>query len=116
MKLLIPLTGTFLLGLLAHWLMDWYGIVLAGACWGLLATGRGRWTIAAVFAGAALLWGGYAAWLDLANQSLLSERIGTLFGGLPAVLLVLLSALTGGLYAACGALTGLLARRAIGRS
>lgn len=62
------------------------------------------------FLGAALLWGGYAAYINSVNQGLLAGRIGELFGGLSAPLMVLATALFGGLFGGLGGLVGSLAR------
>jgi presenilin-like A22 family membrane protease len=55
-----------------------------------------------------LLYVGYAWWLDHANQGILSQRIGILFGNLSGFTLALLSGLTGGLLGGFAALTGRL--------
>ncbi len=63
-----------------------------------------------------LLWGGYAFFLDVENQHLLSSKVGSLFGGLGSIAMVSLSALLGGLLAALGSFTGASFRAALGPS
>lgn len=64
------------------------------------------------FLGAALLWGGYAGYFNTMNDGILAARMGGLFGGLSAGLMVLLTAFFGGLFGGLGAWTGSLARQA----
>ncbi len=45
----------------------------------------------------AILWAGFAGFIDLKNGGLLSEQIGVLFGGLPSTTLVLITGLVGGI-------------------
>jgi ABC-type multidrug transport system fused ATPase/permease subunit len=60
---------------------------------------------------AVLSWGGYAAYLDYQNTSILSTRMGQLFGGLSPMLLIVVTATFAGLFAGLAALAGSYARR-----
>lgn len=62
--------------------------------------------LGAGFFGLFLAWGIAAGWIDFQNHSILSARIGALFGGLPAVGVVMLTGLIGGLAGALSGLTG----------
>ncbi|MDG2450386.1 MAG: hypothetical protein P8M34_12130 [Saprospiraceae bacterium] len=53
-----------------------------------------------------LVWFGLAYSIDLANESILSTRIGNLFGGLGPITLAAVSGLIGGVVAMFGAFTG----------
>ena len=53
-----------------------------------------------------LVWFGTAFSIDMSNESILSSRIGDLFGGLSPLLLALISGLVGGIVAMFGAFTG----------
>ena len=63
----------------------------------------------------ALVWFGYAYSIDIANESILSTRIGNLFGGLGPFALAALSGLVGGLVAMFGAFTGASLQSVIGK-
>jgi hypothetical protein len=56
--------------------------------------------------GVGLAWGISAGMIDARNDSVLSERIGQLFGGIPPVVVVILTAVIGGLAGGFGGLTG----------
>ena len=59
------------------------------------------------FLGLFLLWGCVALWLDIRNKGVLSGRIGELLGlGNNSMLLILVTALLGGLVAGFAALSG----------
>ena len=60
---------------------------------------------------AVLSWGGYAAYLDYQNTSILSTRMGQLFGGLSPILLIMVTAAFAGLFGGLAALVGSYARR-----
>ena len=63
------------------------------------------------FLAIAILWGGYAFYLDMLNESILSTKMGNLFGGLPGLALVCLTGVLGGLLGGMGALTANLGRK-----
>lgn len=97
-------------GAVGQSLLAWWSLPIIAA---LLAMAFGLRPTAAVlggFLGGLLLWGGYAALLNVQNGGLLSARIGELFGGLGGGLLLLITALFGALFASLGALTGSLLR------
>ncbi|HLF65398.1 MAG TPA: hypothetical protein VI603_16655 [Saprospiraceae bacterium] len=58
------------------------------------------------FTSVALTWGILAGWIDAQNASLLSGKIGELFGGLSPFILVIITAIVGGLVGGFGATTG----------
>ena len=102
---------TLIAGYIAQQFLPWWVIaVIAGILSYIfdLKTGVSFW---AGFVAAALVWGGYAGYLDFKNEGLLSARIGKLFGGLPNIVLILVTGIIGGIFGGLGALTGSLGRR-----
>ncbi len=63
------------------------------------------------FIGVALLWGVYAIVLNTSNDGILAERIGKLFGGISPMLLILITALLGGIVGGLSGLTGSYGRK-----
>ena len=59
------------------------------------------------------VWMVVAIYLDMGNDSILSKRIGELFGGLPSLLLAVISGILGGLAGTLGALTGVSLSEAV---
>lgn len=99
-----------LLGFGAHQLLPWWAVggiaLLASAVVGL----RPLRSFFIGFFAAGLLWGGMAAWLHHAGNEILALRIGELFGGLPPLVLFIITGVLGGLLGGFGALTGSLGR------
>lgn len=62
-----------------------------------------------------LVWFATAYSIDVSNESILSTRIGNLFGGLSPILLALVSGLVGGIVAMFGAFTGASLHSAISK-
>lgn len=112
MRPIYLLLTTFLLALLLHQFLPWYSIVLAGLIGGLLFPLSGRFKAFGMGCLAGLLlWGGYAAYLNQANVSLLATRLGETFGGLPAWGMVAVTGILGALYAGLSVWVGVLGRR-----
>ena len=104
--------GIVTLGALAGpWLPWWSLAAVAFVCRALAGLRPASSLLAGLLAGF-LLWGAYAGWIDLQNEGVLSVRVGRLFGGLSSSLLVLVTALFGGLLAGLGAWTAALGRLA----
>jgi len=59
---------------------------------------------------AALLWGGYAGYVNNLNDGLMADKVGQLFGGLSGGVLIVVTAVFGGLFAGLGGLVGGLGR------
>jgi hypothetical protein len=97
-----------------HQFLAWYSIVLAGLLGGILFPLPGRLSgFATGFLAGLVLWGGYAAYLNAANDSLLASRLGETFGGLSAGMLVLVTGLIGAIYAGLSVWVGILGRKLI---
>ena len=112
MKTAIYIGFLIILGGILQYFFPWWTLPLAAA---LLALGfrinPGRAFLAG-FLGAVLLWGGYALYINILNEGILATRMGNLFGGMGPGMMVLLTALFGGLFSGLGAWTGSLARQA----
>ena len=112
MKITIYILLLILIGGILQNFLPWWALPLAAF---LLALGfrLQPWqAFLAGFLGAALLWGGYAAYLNVLNEGILAARMGGLFGGLGPNAMVVLTAFFGGLFGGLGAWTGSLARQA----
>ncbi len=106
MKFLIGVVATILLGGIFQTFFPFWSLAVAAFIVAMFVGGNG---IRAFFYGliaGLLLWGGYALFIDLANEGILSSRFGNLVGGLGRPIVLLLTALIGGLISALGALTG----------
>jgi hypothetical protein len=110
MKQIISIAlAVFLGGAVVQSLLPWWSLPVFTALLGLwFKVGPMRALLGGLLGGA-LLWGGYAAVLNAQNDGLLSERIGLLLGGVSGLVLILLTAFIGGLFAGLGAWTGSLA-------
>jgi len=56
--------------------------------------------------GVALAWGMIAEWIDMQNESILSAKVGELFGGISSFLVITITAVIGGLIGGLGGMTG----------
>ncbi len=104
---------TILAGFIAQQFLPWWIIVaIAGILSFIfdLKTGVSFW---AGFVAAALLWGGYAGYLNIANEGMLAARVGKLLGDMPGFVLIIITAMVGGIFGGLGALIGSLGRRLV---
>lgn len=112
MKTLTYTLSLIVLGTVLQYFLPWWSLPFAAFVLALgfrLSPGQ---ALGAGFLGAALLWGGYAAYINVLNEGILAARMGGLFGGLGTGMMVLLTATLGGLFGALGAWTGSLAKQA----
>jgi hypothetical protein len=96
-----------LLGLLVHQFTPWWSIVLVAAIVGSIFNEHAGKSFLFGFLGIFLLWGIAAYQIDVGNESILSTRVGEIFG----TNMILATALLGGLLGGMGALTGTLGQR-----
>ncbi len=103
MLFLLVLLLTALLQFFAPW---WIGAVVAfGLGW--VVPSRSAWAaFGQAFLAVALLWGGYATWLSIQNGGILAERLAGVFALPAGPLMLLVTAVVGGLVAGLGATTG----------
>jgi hypothetical protein len=104
------LTATILTGLLSFiggLYLPWWSVAVAAFLVALLVHQKGGKAFLAGFSGVFLLWAGLAWWIDSKNQSLLSEKIALVLplGG-SSMLLILVTALVGGLTGGFAAMSG----------
>ncbi|MFN7118634.1 MAG: hypothetical protein ACK4TA_17685 [Saprospiraceae bacterium] len=104
---------TLIAGYIGHQFLPWWSIAAMPAIMAFIFRIEVKVSFLGGFLMAALLWGGYAALIDLANDGILSARIGKLFGGVSGFILILLTGLVGGIFGGLGALTGSLGRSLI---
>ena len=104
MKFLISVILTALLGYGLGLYLPWWSIVAAAFTVALFMTQRPGLAFLSGFLGAALLWGVMAGWISSSNQGLLAQKMAALILKKDQpVLLMLLTALTGGLPAGMAA-------------
>ena len=104
---------TLIAGYIAHQFLPWWSIAAIAGILSFIFRLAVKVSFGAGFLAAALLWGGYASLMDVANDGILSMRIGSLFGGLNSLMLIVLTAGIGGIFGGLGALTGSLGRELI---
>lgn len=96
-----------LLGLLVHQFTPWWSIAIVAAFVGAIYNEHAGLSFLYGFVGVFLLWGIAAYQIDAGNESILSTRIGEIFGAN----MIIVTALIGGLMGGMGALTGTLGQR-----
>ena len=113
MKFLVSILITALTAFALGLYFSWWTVALAAFLVGVLIYQPPVVSFLVGFLAVFLLWGGLAWMIDSANQSILSHKVASILpmGG-SAFLLVLITALTGGITGGLGALTGSLLRRA----
>lgn len=112
MKFIISTILIALLSFAAGLYLGWWSLAVAAFGVALLIRLKPWQSWLSGFLGVFLLWGILAIWIDIKNQHILSQKIAQLLpvGG-SVFLLVLLTALIGGIVAGCAALTGAYARK-----
>ncbi len=106
MKHFLQLLVILGLGWVAQQYSPWWTMALVGALAAFTFHKR-RWTSFLIgLIGGGLLWLIPAMMANIGNNGLLAQKIGALLGGLSPNLLLLLTALIGGLTTALGAWTG----------
>ncbi len=113
MQLALFCVFTLIASYIGHQFLPWWSITVIAAVMAFIFHIRANVSFLAGFLVAALLWGGYAALVDAANDGILSERMGNLLGGASGLILVVLTAIIGGIFGGLGALTGSLGRNLI---
>ncbi|GJM31820.1 MAG: hypothetical protein DHS20C18_08210 [Saprospiraceae bacterium] len=109
MRLLLTISGIIILGAIFQLFLPWWSLAIVAALLSLLAKLKPLTSFWSGLLAGMLLWGIYAAVLNYTNEGLLATKIGALFGG-PAIMVVAMTALFGGITAGLGALSGSLMR------
>lgn len=111
MKSILFLLSIIIVGFIGQQLLPWWSIALIAALLSFAFNIRVGMSFLAGFLAVALLWGGYAGYLNTMNEGILAARMGALFGGINGIILVLITGLLGGILGGLGALTGSLGRQ-----
>lgn len=112
MKYLYSIITIIILGGLAQLFLPWWSLVVVAFLVAYAFRLNGWQGFVCGFIGIFLLWGGYAFYLNQANESILASRMSDLFS-LPSgsISLLIVSALVGALLSGLAAATGGLARQ-----
>lgn len=116
MKFIVVVLLTALLGFAAPLYFTWWSFAVTSFVITLLLHQKALAAFLATFLGLFLLWGISALMIDSANHHLLSKKIATLLplGG-SSFLLILITALMGGLISGFAGLSGSLVRKPVSR-
>jgi hypothetical protein len=106
MRLLVSILLIALFSFIAGMFLPWWSLAIIAFAVGLLVPQRLWKSFLAGFLGIFLLWLVLALWLDLGNEQLLSRKIAELMHLPSSFLLVLITALVGGLTGGFAALSG----------
>ncbi len=114
MKFITATILTALLSFISGLFLPWWGIGIVALLIGLLVRQKAGLSLLSGFLGVFILWAGLAWWIDMKNNSVLSERIAHVLplGG-NSILLILVTGFVGGLVAGFAALTGAYLRPAV---
>jgi hypothetical protein len=107
MKFITAVLLTALLAFAGGLWLGWWVIAIAAFLIAILVHQKAGKAFASGFVGIFLLWGALAWWIDMKNESILSKKIAEvlpLWGS--SFLLILVTAIIGGLVAGMGALSG----------
>lgn len=112
MKFIVVVVLTALLGYAAPLYFTWWSFAITSFTIALLIHQKALAAFLATFLGLFLLWGAMALIIDNANSHLLSQKIAALLplGG-SSLLLIFVTAFTGGLVSGFAGLTGSFARK-----
>lgn len=107
MKFLVATVLTALLAFISGLFLPWWGIAIAALLTASIVHQKAGKAFFAGLLGVFLLWGGLAWWIDMKNNGILSKKIAAILplGG-NSLLLILVTALAGGLVAGLAAMSG----------
>ena len=106
MKFLIQTVAIAFIGGLLQYFFPWWSMAIGAFAIGFMFASSGWKSFFAGLLGVGLLWFAMALYLDQASQSILSEKVGRLFPTKNVPLLMLITALIGGLVGGFASLTG----------
>lgn len=107
MRFILAVLLMVLLGFIAGLYLPWWSIAVVAFLVALLLPQSTNANFLAGFTGIFLLWALIAIWIDVKNDSILSQKIAQLFSlGSSSVLLIIVTALTGGLVGGFAAMSG----------
>ena len=112
MKFIVALILTALLAFAEGLFFPWWSIAIASFIVAIFIHQKPWKAFVAAFLALFLLWAGLAFFIDVQNDHLLSAKVASILplGG-SGILLIVITAVVGGLVGGMGALTGSLGRR-----
>ena len=108
MKFFFQMLTTILVVSLLQYFLPWWALAIGCLAVGYLFATPGWQSFLAGLLAVALVWGGFAYWIDQNTQSALTERVARLFPTQTVPLLLLVTAVVGGLVGGFASLTGSL--------
>lgn len=117
MKILLAVLLIAILSYLAGLYLPWWNIAIIAFLTALFIPLKPGYAFLAGFLGIFLMWAIVALWWDIKNESILSHKIAQLFplGG-SSFLLIMVTALVGGLVGGFAAMSGSSLRKLVQRS
>jgi hypothetical protein len=106
MKFLFQLLVVILICMVLQYFLPWWSAAVAGFASAFLFKKKAFYSFVLGFAGVSMVWAGYAFWLDIQNASILSTKIAVLFRVQQPMILLLVTAIIGGITGGLGAWTG----------
>lgn len=113
MKFFKPFIVVFTLSLLSGLFLPWWTIAIIAFIVGFYLASSSTIAYFSGFLSLLLLWSGFALFLDIQNQSILSSKISHLFSLPHPLLLIFITGMVGGLVAGFASLTGYLMRKVV---
>jgi hypothetical protein len=105
-KVIIKIGFTAVLAYLFQRMFPWWSVIIASFLISFIISSNGFSSFLSGFLGIALLWFLLAAIVDMKTDSLLVERVAGIFSIPNNFLLILITAIIGGIVGGFGALTG----------
>ena len=112
-KFIIKIVFTAVVAFLLQIYLPWWSVVIAGFAISFILSSGGLPSFFAGFLGVGLLWFALALFIDNANDGILSNKVAQIFTLPNSFLLVLITAIIGGLSGGFGALTGSYFRKLV---
>lgn len=113
MKFIIRIILVAIISYIAELFMPWWSVVISAFLVGVMIEAKGYSAFFSGFLGVAIFWFSFAFMIDMQNGSVLSSRVVQLFPLPPKpMMLILFTAIVGGIAGGMGSLTGNTFRRA----
>lgn len=107
MKFIVATILTAILSFISGLFLPWWGIAVAALLVAVLVHQKAGKAFLSGLLGVFLLWAGLAWWIDMKNNSILSQKVASI---LPlegnTILLIAITGITGGLVGGFAAMTG----------
>lgn len=106
LKFILKMIFTGAVAFLLQIYLPWWSIALAGFLISFILSSSGVSSFFSGFLGISVYWGVLAFFIDNANDHILSTRVAEIFSLPNSTVLILITAIVGGLIGGFGALTG----------